>query len=345
MPLGPSTLSRSKDYAEVDNYARQQHPPDCPRMPWHDIHCEWFGAIARDIARHFVHQWNHARIDTRQEHNVPELVHWDNLPITDHIDDNLGIRDVTTLELPATRGSKQLAAHAASAVALSAEKAFAASAATVSASAHAAMLAATTATPSSTGAEGAAAPTPAQTAEHEAQPASGSFAGHARGSVMEAATELASVPEDHSVGGDTAATLSEEEAEEEEASEAEQQEPMPPPPPLARSPAPVTPPRLTLNLKQPSSALVDLSEGGPEEEEEGARPAHASRLFRSASKATSVSEQFGPDLMTRGFAVDAQCVRSLGVWSGASPGEKDTSLMKAMIALITSAQRFIYIEK
>jgi phosphatidylserine/phosphatidylglycerophosphate/cardiolipin synthase-like enzyme len=106
----------------------------------------------------------------------------------------------------------------------------------------------------------------------------------------------------------------------------------------------VTPPRLTLNLKQPSSALVDLSEGGPEEEV-GGPPAHASRLFRSASKATSVSEQFGPDLMTRGFAVDAQCVRSLGLWSGASPGEKDTSLMKAMIALITSAQRFIYIEK
>ncbi|CAN1129823.1 Phospholipase D zeta 1 [Linum perenne] len=32
-----------------------------PRMPWHDVHCALWGPPCRDIARHFVQRWNHAK--------------------------------------------------------------------------------------------------------------------------------------------------------------------------------------------------------------------------------------------------------------------------------------------
>lgn len=34
-----------------------------PRMPWHDVHCALWGPPCRDIARHFVQRWNHAKVD------------------------------------------------------------------------------------------------------------------------------------------------------------------------------------------------------------------------------------------------------------------------------------------
>ena len=33
-----------------------------PRMPWHDVHCALWGPACRDIARHFVQRWNHAKV-------------------------------------------------------------------------------------------------------------------------------------------------------------------------------------------------------------------------------------------------------------------------------------------
>lgn len=33
-----------------------------PRMPWHDVHCALWGPPCRDIARHFVQRWNHAKV-------------------------------------------------------------------------------------------------------------------------------------------------------------------------------------------------------------------------------------------------------------------------------------------
>lgn len=35
----------------------------CPRMPWHDVHCALWGSPCRDIARHFVQRWNHAKVN------------------------------------------------------------------------------------------------------------------------------------------------------------------------------------------------------------------------------------------------------------------------------------------
>jgi hypothetical protein len=34
-----------------------------PRMPWHDVHCALWGPPCRDVARHFVQRWNHAKVN------------------------------------------------------------------------------------------------------------------------------------------------------------------------------------------------------------------------------------------------------------------------------------------
>ncbi|KZV19469.1 phospholipase D p1 [Dorcoceras hygrometricum] len=46
-----------------------------PRMPWHDVHCALWGPPCRDIARHFVQRWNHAkRSKAPNEHKIPLLM-------------------------------------------------------------------------------------------------------------------------------------------------------------------------------------------------------------------------------------------------------------------------------
>ncbi|XP_020209202.1 phospholipase D zeta 1 isoform X1 [Cajanus cajan] len=46
-----------------------------PRMPWHDVHCALWGPPCRDIARHFVQRWNHAkRTKAPNEHAIPLLM-------------------------------------------------------------------------------------------------------------------------------------------------------------------------------------------------------------------------------------------------------------------------------
>lgn len=42
-----------------DELDRTKHP----RMPWHDVHCAMWGPPCRDIARHFVQRWNHAKVN------------------------------------------------------------------------------------------------------------------------------------------------------------------------------------------------------------------------------------------------------------------------------------------
>ncbi|KGN60969.1 phospholipase D zeta 2 [Cucumis sativus] len=47
----------------------------CPRMPWHDVHCALWGSPCRDIARHFVQRWNHAkRNKAPNEEKIPLLM-------------------------------------------------------------------------------------------------------------------------------------------------------------------------------------------------------------------------------------------------------------------------------
>ncbi|KAL6964702.1 Phospholipase D zeta 1 [Sarracenia purpurea var. burkii] len=44
-------------------------------MPWHDVHCALWGPACRDIARHFVQRWNHAkRNKAPNEQTIPLLI-------------------------------------------------------------------------------------------------------------------------------------------------------------------------------------------------------------------------------------------------------------------------------
>lgn len=46
-----------------------------PRMPWHDVHCALWGPPCRDVARHFVQRWNHAKRNTApDEQQIPLLM-------------------------------------------------------------------------------------------------------------------------------------------------------------------------------------------------------------------------------------------------------------------------------
>ncbi|KAK4406709.1 Phospholipase D zeta 1, partial [Sesamum angolense] len=49
-----------------------------PRMPWHDVHCAVWGPPCRDIARHFVQRWNHAKggVDDSGAATVRAIMHW-----------------------------------------------------------------------------------------------------------------------------------------------------------------------------------------------------------------------------------------------------------------------------
>ncbi|XP_022870656.1 phospholipase D zeta 1-like isoform X2 [Olea europaea var. sylvestris] len=46
-----------------------------PRMPWHDVHCALWGPPCRDIARHFIQRWNHAKKSKApNEQKIPLLM-------------------------------------------------------------------------------------------------------------------------------------------------------------------------------------------------------------------------------------------------------------------------------
>ncbi|KAJ0079809.1 hypothetical protein Patl1_22330 [Pistacia atlantica] len=54
-----------------DELDREQYP----RMPWHDVHCALWGPPCRDVARHFVQRWNHAkRNKAPHEQAIPLLI-------------------------------------------------------------------------------------------------------------------------------------------------------------------------------------------------------------------------------------------------------------------------------
>ncbi|EPS61308.1 hypothetical protein M569_13489, partial [Genlisea aurea] len=80
----PASIWPGKDYynpresepnswedAEKDELDRKKNP----RMPWHDVHCAIWGPSCRDISRHFVQRWNHAkRSKARSEQKIPLLM-------------------------------------------------------------------------------------------------------------------------------------------------------------------------------------------------------------------------------------------------------------------------------
>lgn len=55
----------------MDELEREKYP----RMPWHDVQCALWGPPCRDVARHFVQRWNHAkRNKAPNEQTIPLLM-------------------------------------------------------------------------------------------------------------------------------------------------------------------------------------------------------------------------------------------------------------------------------
>ncbi|KAL4588394.1 hypothetical protein LXL04_001278 [Taraxacum kok-saghyz] len=59
----------------VDTMTDELDRTKYPRMPWHDVHCALWGPPCRDVARHFVQRWNHAkRNKAPNEQTIPLLM-------------------------------------------------------------------------------------------------------------------------------------------------------------------------------------------------------------------------------------------------------------------------------
>ncbi|KAK7356116.1 hypothetical protein VNO80_15382 [Phaseolus coccineus] len=80
----PSVIWPGKDYYNPresepnsweDTMRDELNRKKYPRMPWHDVHCALWGPPCRDIARHFIQRWNHAkRTKAPNEHAIPLLI-------------------------------------------------------------------------------------------------------------------------------------------------------------------------------------------------------------------------------------------------------------------------------
>ncbi|KAJ7527416.1 hypothetical protein O6H91_16G053700 [Diphasiastrum complanatum] len=94
----PPTIWPGKDYynpresepgswedAMKDELDRQR----LPRMPWHDAHIALWGPACRDVARHFVQRWNHAkRQKAPNEQAIPLLLPHHHMIIPHYLSEN-----------------------------------------------------------------------------------------------------------------------------------------------------------------------------------------------------------------------------------------------------------------
>lgn len=63
---------RIRDIEDARNFSSDVLQRDLmPRMPWHDVSMEYWGAPARDLARHFISQWNFAVLDNDSKKCFP----------------------------------------------------------------------------------------------------------------------------------------------------------------------------------------------------------------------------------------------------------------------------------
>ncbi|XP_027165405.1 phospholipase D zeta 1 isoform X1 [Coffea eugenioides] len=73
-----------------DELDRQKYP----RMPWHDVHCAFWGPPCRDVARHFVQRWNYAkRNKAPYEEAIPLLMPQHHMVIPHYMGINRDIDD------------------------------------------------------------------------------------------------------------------------------------------------------------------------------------------------------------------------------------------------------------
>lgn len=297
---------RDHDFENVSDFSRIQHAGDCPRMPWHDVQCEYWGSIARDIARHFIHQWNHARFANADETLADALVPMDVLPhqyrvnfaeiaagqpvtIAPHLrefendDDNLSDEGpAEDIGPPGSQPSSPV---------------------------------------SSLPRSRSNSPVPRRSQAKD--------------------DDIQSLP-----------TITESDIDEEEQIGREDDDDsdgsLPPPPELhgemITEPTAVPPPNVTMNGEAAhQNGFHNKKKSGPQAPNPELDMDGKSQESRPASmSACSCATQGINENVV--YHVNAQVVRSLGLWSGSTPGEKERSIEKAMRNLIEDAERFIYIE-
>ncbi|KAJ8424958.1 hypothetical protein Cgig2_000545 [Carnegiea gigantea] len=88
-----------------------------PRMPWHDVHCALLGPPCRDVARHFVQRWNHAkRNKAPNEHTIPLLMPQHHMVIPHYMGEDWGTnaRDIKEADNKGIRRQDSFSSQASS---------------------------------------------------------------------------------------------------------------------------------------------------------------------------------------------------------------------------------------
>ncbi|KAH9605692.1 hypothetical protein KSS87_017137 [Heliosperma pusillum] len=90
LPLISSNIRESEPNSWEDMMKDELDRKKYPRMPWHDVHCALMGPPCRDVARHFVQRWNHAkRNKAPNEQAIPLLMPQHHMVIPHYLGRNL----------------------------------------------------------------------------------------------------------------------------------------------------------------------------------------------------------------------------------------------------------------
>jgi len=391
---------RVKDFSNVSVYDRQQHPSDCPRMPWHDVHSEWRGSIARDIARHFIVAWNHARFTLVKEKHTHALVPMDVLPLTDivrdfekekreeqeriaraeaemqqrhsHSHEPLGGMEVITEEESKDEISSGVESSQESQAGqsesgkeeqlLAAESTSSASASSISAVKDKESKDAENATEDVEDGYASESSERTITEEDLMSDAEAPLVPEKPNENVGRGPEMPDSDEGDEVNNDKgeesiAREEPEESAKEEEEDSAKEEEEDDPAPEVLKPGAPA---EIVAQSRSASHRSLNIGEDSDIEHAESLLPEGveasnsgkqndrpSSQLStKKKSKRDSLRIDVGEyeSLYEWGFAVDAQCLQSRGLWAGAAPGETESSIERAMRRLIDNAEKFVYIE-
>eukprot|EP00516_Mucochytrium_quahogii_P006608 CAMPEP_0203753546 /NCGR_PEP_ID=MMETSP0098-20131031/7303_1 /ASSEMBLY_ACC=CAM_ASM_000208 /TAXON_ID=96639 /ORGANISM=" , Strain NY0313808BC1" /LENGTH=1158 /DNA_ID=CAMNT_0050644193 /DNA_START=456 /DNA_END=3932 /DNA_ORIENTATION=+ len=285
---------RVEDFNDVRKYDRMMYPAGCPRMPWHDIHAEYWGSIARDIARHFVQQWNFARFSMSAELRSPSLLPMDILlnnclvpPSQDEM-----LHSIALSPANATAGPAQ----------------------------HLATVDENNVIPD----ENASVTSEKTLVEEDYLESDDELdaddISNIKGELIQDAEGTKSQDENGAAEVDKSQGEVRENIEKEQAEEV----------PVEQGPQ------------------KESLEQNPQDQVNGASNQNAKSGRQTDGLSIRPQEfDFHPrlsEVYDGGYPIDGQVTRSIGLWSGSSPGEKESSLQKSMRSLIDMAKHFVYIE-